>query len=72
MSLRDFGFGFDTLFGRVKEIAISPIITNADGAEGQTITFSLQRVTSIEDYQSRLDISKVSDCIDLFRTAPNQ
>lgn len=73
MSLRDFGFGFGTLSGKRREIAIDPVTTDAGGAEAKRTLFSLQMVTSIEDYHSSHDIRReVSAGIGLFRAAPNQ
>jgi hypothetical protein len=55
----DFSFGFDTLNLKPRGVAIKvddPIPKPVTGGGGQIVNFSLQRVTSMEDFQSSLDI----------------
>jgi hypothetical protein len=56
----DYGIGFDTLKTRVRGFGLlvdSPTPTAIAGDSGQIVSFSLQRITTLEEYQQALDIS---------------
>jgi hypothetical protein len=69
----DYGFGFNVLEGKTRGSGVkgsSPIAI--DSASGQIVNFSLQKVNSLEDFQSSLDINtKVSVCYGFFNASAN-